>query len=62
MHITLNEMEDQILTSAARSEQPLLKSVGHKIKYYTDVCGPKMELILNVNRAQANGLLIFVWL
>jgi hypothetical protein len=39
MLITLNEMKDQILKATARSEQSLLKSVGHKVKYCLDVCG-----------------------
>jgi hypothetical protein len=61
MHITLNKMKDQILTAAARSEQPLLKNVGHKVKYCLDVCRTQMEHILNVNRAQKMDF-NFVWL
>ena len=49
-------MEDQILTATAGSEQPVLKNVGHKIKYYLDVCRQQMEYILNVNRAQKMDL------
>lgn len=45
-------MKDKILTATARSEQSLLKSVGHKVKYCFDVRGPQMEHKLNVYRAQ----------
>jgi len=38
--IILNEMRDQILIATVRSEQSLLKSVGHKVKYCLDVCRP----------------------
>jgi hypothetical protein len=45
-------MKDKILTPTARSEQPLLKSVGRKVKYCLDGCGPQVEHIVKVKWAQ----------
>lgn len=45
-------MKDKILTPTARSEQPLLKRVGRKVKYCLEGCGPQTKHTVNVNWAQ----------
>jgi hypothetical protein len=38
MPMTLNKLKDQIRTAIAKSDQPLLQNVWHKVEYCLDVC------------------------
>jgi hypothetical protein len=36
--ITLNNLKDRIRTAIAKTDQPLLQNVWHKVEYHLDVC------------------------
>jgi hypothetical protein len=53
MPITLNNLNDQIQTATAKTDQPLLQNVWHKVKYL-DVCratnGAHTELVYGIKK------------
>jgi hypothetical protein len=54
MPITLNSLKDRIETATARTGQPLLQNVWHRVGYHLMCAGQQMEHILKLTEGMKN--------